>query len=432
MATRISGQAASRQNRARPRTVLGERGTAVPLAFFVLVILLSLSVAFGALSGSEPLIAANHVLSAQARAAADSGLQAVLAAFSHTQHLPADFATTLALAPFVALPGVNAGYKIAVDVDAAGSVAQKANERVVTVVGYAPNDVSPNRAVRALQAVIQRDSLMATINPPAGMALPAGGSVKGEVDARSTAGNWCRAGPPTAAVIADGRHRISTSGSMWGPANDAANENGPDVWHANSTPPPGDFVFANLAFSVHELAALRALAAAHGTLFTAASSVVRFPRPAGGGQGAGSSLPDGVVYVEGNAEIEVHDVTWRGWLIVVPSGSSPGALTFSCFTGCDGARLSMTLNGLVYASDAINVETAASDRQLMITGAVVAMQSGSAPSTINPRTTGDFRVNYDCAVVRSAITGTPTTTGVGLGRQGWYLKEGSYREVSAL
>ncbi len=45
-----------------------EQGIALPMALIALAILASLMVAFAVLSGSEPVIASNHSLSAQARA----------------------------------------------------------------------------------------------------------------------------------------------------------------------------------------------------------------------------------------------------------------------------------------------------------------------------------------------------------------------------
>ena len=61
--------------RLRSRALLSnERGVALPLAMLALVILTVLSLAFMALSKSEPVIAGNQARASAARALAESGL----------------------------------------------------------------------------------------------------------------------------------------------------------------------------------------------------------------------------------------------------------------------------------------------------------------------------------------------------------------------
>jgi Tfp pilus assembly protein PilX len=63
--------------------LLDDRGVALPSAIMTLVLLTSLMLAFAALTTTEPLIASNHLASAQARALAESGVQRALWALSN-------------------------------------------------------------------------------------------------------------------------------------------------------------------------------------------------------------------------------------------------------------------------------------------------------------------------------------------------------------
>src|SRR5262249_13612926 len=147
---------------------LGERGIALPLAVLALMIVVSLTLALSALSAPEPVIASNHLLSVQARLAAESGLHAALVAFSNPHAASTGFAATLAAAPFIRIPNRTAGYRIAISIDGGWTLVEKANERRLTVSGIAAGgdaanpDTASNRAVKTLEAIIRRDSLTST------------------------------------------------------------------------------------------------------------------------------------------------------------------------------------------------------------------------------------------------------------------------------
>jgi hypothetical protein len=279
-----------------------------------------------------------------------------------------------------------------------------------------------------LTATIQRDSVMATFAPPAALVMPAGGSLKGEVDARAAEGA-CGPGSPKAGVVTDPEHGLTVLGSIWGPGNDIPNEPGPDIWQ-RGVAPPSRALLDGLAFTPAELAALRSLATARGTLFSGHPTPKQFGSILTAGGGAPARLPDGLVYVEGDVEIEAYDGTWTGWLVVVPGIRGTGTIRFTCFAPCDAAHRSLTLNGLLYATDTLTVETPATNRSLAINGAVITLQSSLGANTINPRTVGDFRLTFDCDRVRRAFTGTAETTGVEVARRGWSLKRGTFRETS--
>jgi hypothetical protein len=421
--------------------VARERGVALPLAVVTLLMVVSLALVLGALSVTEPVIASNQLLVAQARASAESGLEAALAAFSNTPTLSTAFAATVEAAAFTILPGAGAGYRIAVAVDDGWAVVDKANQRRVTVIGVAAPggapelEASPNRAVVAIEAVIRRDSLLNTLQLPAAATLPTGAAAfTAEVDARAP-GGWCVRHrsplPPLAGVAVGDPAGLSAAGAVWGPGDDIPNQDGRDILQRQAT----DFVFTNHAFTAHELAALKRLALATGTFHRGQPVVFD----------GGTPLPSGraVVFVEGDVEIDAYglDTTWSGWIVAVrPQGiGTGGRITFRCASPCPPGRQQLTINGLLYAEDRLEVATLNANRGVTINGGVITRNLDGVASRIEPRTRADFRINLRCQGnggpqpgVRDAIDGTPDTIGPFNpdGRAGWYVKAGSVREIS--
>lgn len=425
-----------------------ERGVALPLAVLALLIVVSLTLALGAISAPEPVIASNHLLAVRAHAAAESGLEAAMVAFSNPHLLSTSFASTLSAAPLMLIRGTGAGYRIAVSIDTAWTTFEKANQRRITATGIAAvghaadPEASSGQAVKTVEAVIRRDSLMSTLHVPAAVLLSAGGPIKGEIDTRRDASldfePWCvRAGEtvtPLAGAAADGGHTFGNAGLVWGPGDDVPNGEGRDLLHGNASPPP-DFLFTNYAFTPEELAALKALAISTGTFYRASPMVFagHSPLPPGGS----------VVYVEGDLEIEAYgdDATWTGWLVAVgPTGpGSGGRITVRCLPGCSPAWRRLTVNGLLYAEDRFEVSTQGANRAFAVNGAVIARNLGGVSNRIEPERVGDVRINLRCQGdggarrgVRDAIAGTVDTIGAfdPRGRSGWYLKPGSYREIA--
>jgi hypothetical protein len=418
-----------------------ERGIALPLAVVILFIAVSLTLVLGALSVTEPVIASNHLLAAQARVAAESGLEAAIAAFSNTPTLSTMFAATMGAAPFTLLPGTSAGYRIAVSVDPTWTTFEKANQRRIAVAGIAASgeaaepDTAPNRALTTIEAIIRRDSLLNTLLFPAAITLPAGAILKGEVDARPQTA-WCRrhgsAIAPLAGAAVDSARGLSNSGAVWGPGDDAANENGRDILPR----PSSDFLFANQTFTVDELAALKALALSTGTFYRGRPVTFDGRAPLPGAQV--------VLYVEGDVEIEAYgdDTTWTGWIVAVgPHGvGSGGRIAFRCFSPCASTRQQLTINGLLYAEEHLEVSTPDARRSVTINGGVVTRNLDGTASSIDPHTRADFRINLRCQGdggaargARDALEGTPETIGPfdPDRRSGWYVKAGSVREIAA-
>ena len=123
-----------------------------------------------------------------------------------------------------------------------------------------------------------------------------------------------------------------------------------------------------------------------------------------------------------------------------PTGpGSGGRIAFRCLPGCSPAWGRLTVNGLLYAEDRLEVDTQGANRALTVNGAVITRNLGGAPNRIEPERAADVRINLRCQGdgdarrgVRDAIAGTADTIGVfdPRGRSGWFLKPGSYREIA--
>src|SRR5256712_9704721 len=149
-----------------------ESGIAVPMALIVLGLLTTLTLAFLAITVSEPSIAMNQMMNAQARAIAESGLERAIWALSKGETAPG---TTGALADPLPSPvpapydgsqyvALGAGGLIVTVADVATS-----HERVVTSIGYVPNNTNPI-AIKKIQTVVSK---VKSLDPPC--AICAGG-----------------------------------------------------------------------------------------------------------------------------------------------------------------------------------------------------------------------------------------------------------------
>ena len=238
---------------------------------------------------------------------------------------------------------------------------------------------------------------------------------------------------PLTGAAAGGTHPLENSGLVWGPGDGVPNEEGRDLLHRDAAPP--DFLFQNYGFTADELTALKALAISMGTFYQARPMVFAVDSP----------LPPAasVVYVEGDVEIDPYgdDTTWTGWLVAVSPGGpgSGGRIALRCLLGCPPAASHLIVNGLLYAEDRFEVVTLGANRALTVNGAVITRNLSGAPNRIEPERVSDVRINLRCQGdggarrgVRDAIAGTAATVGIfdPQGRSGWYLKPGSYREIT--
>jgi len=152
----------------RTRRLFDERGLAMVIALFSLVILSALMLAFAVLGTSEPVIGNNHARSAQARALAESGLERAFWALSNTtdsnrinQPIGGGAAGVSAPAPYNGSTFISVGSigGFFVTVSNPGTVgvpssfnATNRDQRIVSSVGWAPNSTGPFSARKVIQA----------------------------------------------------------------------------------------------------------------------------------------------------------------------------------------------------------------------------------------------------------------------------------------
>lgn len=386
----------------------GERGMALPMTMIVLTLISTLTLAFMALAASEPVIASNHMASAQARAMAESGIERALWALSMGTTSPS---TTGAVSDPLPSPvpapydgsqyvsvSANGGFVVTIANGAA------ANERLITAVGYVPNNVNPV-AIKKIQLTATR---MKWLDPPC--AICAGGEaptgltteiqIGGAATVRASAASgaqYCAGVMPTSATMSQGS--ISTNGT-------------PDL-----TAPPGGTTqlanqpasaFSSFMFSDADMVMLKEIAKATGTYLQ-------------GSQTFDSPPPNGLIFIDtpsGNpftanspsSDIIMVDVHgnwsqgWNGWLVVAGSVYISG---------------NVTMSGLIYAQNDVTLHGTGTGG---INGAVISTNRMDATSTnIDAQTIGNAPTTYNCNNVRN---------GGGTISQRWFSKPGTFREVA--
>ena len=371
--------------------IRNQRGIALPTAMILMVILMALTFAFANLGTSEPVVARNHAMAAQARAFAESGLERALwAMMSSTQPV---FTSGVAAAPYdgSVLQRLSAwgGYTVRL-IDGAS-----ANEKLVEAVGWAP-DV--NGQLYAARKVQSRFLTVKTMTPPCALCVMGTVEVSGTSDIDARTGH-CTGSTPVGGTMTTGTTTVQGSGKVYGPGD--SNPNHPE--DITQGVPASNFDSSKL--TTDELTVLKSLAQAAGSYYQGNVSFDNSnPMPNGivfvdttNGAAYSASTPDaesGSVSITGNAN-------WSGWLIVNGSLSVSGTVE---------------LRGLVYAMNDFAF-TGTGD----IYGAVITENRKDSSATIvDSSTTGSSRITFDCNAVR---TGNGTIT------NNWVQVLGSYREI---
>jgi hypothetical protein len=371
--------------------IRNERGIALPTAMILMVILMALTFAFANLGTSEPVVARNHAMAAQARAFAESGLERALWAMaSSTQPT---FTSGVAATPYdgTVLQRLSAwgGYTVRI-IDGAS-----ASEKLVEAVGWAP-DV--NGQLYAARKVQSRLLTVKTMTPPCALCVMGTVEVGGSSDIDARTGH-CTGVTPVGGTMTTGTTTTSGSGKIFGPGNNTANESDDTAQSVAASN------FDSSKLTADELAVLKSLAQANGSYYQGA---IEF--------GSSTPIPNGIVFVDtttgapysastpdGEAGVAsiTGNITWSGWLIVNGSISISG---------------NVEMRGLVYA---MNDATFTGNGDIF--GAVITENRKDTSATIvDSSTTGSSRITYDCNAVR---TGNGTIT------NNWVLVLGSYREI---
>ena len=390
----------------RLRLIGNERGMALPMTMIVLTLITTLALAFLALAATEPVIANNHMASAQARAMAESGIERALWALSSgavadplgqpTAAAPYDGAQT----SYVAM-SANGGFTVKIQDGAA------ANERIITAVGYVPNINNPiaKKEIRLTATRFKK------LDPPC--AICAGGEqpitattdiqIGGSAHVRASAASgarFCGDAPlPQAAAMSQGT--INTNGN-------------PEL----TAPPGGQGMIAGVPassfnsfiFTDADMAMLRDMAKAQGTYLQ-------------GSQSFSSPPPNGIVFIDtpsGNpftndspssdiVDVDIHgnwSQGWSGWLIVAGSVRLSG---------------NVAMTGLLYSQNDVILHGTGNSG---FTGAVISTNRMDTTSTrvSDIEDIGNAPITYDCPAVRD---------GGGTISQKWFTKPGTFREVGA-
>ena len=381
---------------------IDQRGAALPLATITLALLASLLISLVMNSATEPIIASNQLLSAQAHALAEAGIERALWAVQRPdapEGLPYPLPNPVP-APYDGSRLI----RLAIGANTAGgfrltvSPGVAPNERQVLSVGWAPSDDAGDlrpKGQRRVTATLWRVRVPAEIAP---CALCAVGDLAlddaATVDARSD----LRCGGKLGAW-SSGAARLAPGAQILGPdGNDVPNE--PGDYHQGQ---PGGTGIA-WTFGAADLLALKRLARARGTYYQGAV-VFDSSNPA----------PEGLVFVDTPTGMAVTDTTpadqiarvelrggaFKGWLVVA------GTLEVS-----GDARL----RGLAYALDGFAYRGTAPGG---IEGQVIAAGLRGGGVSVS-RSGGGTALSFDCAAARDGDGTVPA---------GWRVKAGSYRDA---
>ena len=418
-----------------PKPIQDERGIAFPMAMIVMVILTSLMIAFAVLATSESQIASSQMASAQARALAESGLERALWGLTTGENNPGASGVLALDAGYLLpnpMPPAYNGSQVVLNDPVLGSpigifkvtVANGAiiNEKVVTAIGYVPDAINPI-ATKKITAVVTRlkwiDPVCALCaggeNPPlttTDVQIGGTASVNASTSAEGSvpAGAYCSGVTPLTAVGSSGSVNSNGTPNLYSPAGYTNTAPCPDGASCGMTYPSG------MILTDSDMATLKALAKATGHYYTGAQHWACAPDGT-----CGNPLPNGLVFVDTpsgqplstaspDSDLFQVDITgnwdsgWSGWLVVAGSLRIQG---------------DVKLSGLVYVQNDVVLHGLGSNS---IQGAVVSTNRVDARSTtIDIDDTGNARISYNCPNVRS---------GGGTLSQNWFVKPGSYREIS--
>ena len=378
-----------------------ERGAALPLAAITLALLASLLISLATMSATEPIIASNQLLSAQALALAEAGIERALWAVQRPD--AADGLASPLPDPVPAPYDGNRLIALAVDGFAAGgfrltvSPGAAPNERRVSSVGWAPTDDARDlrpKGQRRIAATLWRVRVPAEIAPCAlcalgDLAVDDAVTVDSRADVRCGGGKM-GAWSSGAATLAPTARVLGSDG------NDVPNEAG-DYQQSQSAGTAGAWTF-----EAADLLALKRLARMRGSYYQGAV-VFDSSNPA----------PEGLVFVDTStgvavtattpadqlARVEIRGGAFKGWLVVA------GTLEISGDARIRG--LAYALDGFAYRGEA----PGGIEGQVVATG----LRGGSASFS---RMGSGSALTFDCAAARDGDGTVPA---------GWRVKAGSYR-----
>jgi len=406
-----------------------ERGIALPMALLALLILSTLVIAFALLATSEPLVATNQKMVAQARAVAESGLEKAIWALNNPTD-PNGLSAMPGASPYDGSTDIailnSSGTQIGV---ARVTVTQgtNTNERNVVSVGWVPTN--PGKAHQKIQATVSK-FLFKVSPPPAALTvageISAGGNVninsRTDVSCGNKDGTWS-----AGATTTGGSATIygADAGANWNVANQSASGMGPAITDTRLNVPTT--AFDPYILKNADMNTLKAYAMKNGTYFTgAAVQGLTF--------NSGRQLPNGIIFIDtvsGNnidynadgtpcagctstsdfASVDIH-----GGFAADPSGIFSGMIVVAGSLAIDG---NVTMHGMVYT---VNDLTYVGTGNGEIDGAVFSQNVRDVSSTtIDTNAGGNAQINYNCNFASNPGGQMP---------QGFSVVPGTYKEVS--
>ena len=399
-----------------------QRGVALPMALLALLILSTLVISFALLATSEPLIATNQKMVAQARAVAESGLEQAIWALNNptdANGLPSPLPGTVP-SPYdgsTAIPISNSsGTQIGVAFVTV-TPGTNLNERNVTTVGWVPTN-TPKAARQKIQATVSR-FIFSGNPPPASLTVQGQINITGNTNIDSRPDQSCGAKDGTWSV---GSTAVGGSGSVYGAdGNNTAGQSAPSgITDVKQNVPTS--AFAPFILKNQDLNSLKAMAKAAGTYYSGAGvSSLTF--------NAGNSLPNGIIFIDTvsglNVDVNGANTTATSDLASVAIHGNAPADPSGIFRGMIIVAGTLSISGdfhgrgMVYA---VNDLTYTGTGTGLIEGAVMSQNIRDISSTtIDTNTGGNSSIVYNC--------GYASNPG-GQMSQGFTVQPGTYKEVS--
>ena len=400
-----------------------QRGVALPMALLALLILSTLVISFALLATSEPLIATNQKLVAQARAVTESGLEQAIWALNNPTDpngLPSPLPGTVP-APFdgsTPIPISVNGTQIGV-VFVTVTNGTNPNERNVAAVGWAPTNAgSGSKAHQKIQATVSRFLFSAT-PPPAALTVQGQINITGNTNIDSRPDQSCGAKDGTWSV---GATTVGGSGDVYGAdGNNTANQSAlSGITDVKQNVPTS--AFAPFLLKNQDLNTLKAMAKSAGTYYSGAGvSSLTF--------NSGNPMPNGIIFIDTVSGLNIDanganttsssdfaNVSIHGNAPADPSGIFRGMIIVAGSLSISG---NFHAQGLVYAvNDLVYTGTGTG----LIEGAVMSQNIRDVSSTsIDTNTGGNSSIIYNC--------GYASNPG-GQMSQGFNVQPGTYKEVS--
>ena len=413
------------------RRLRDERGIALPMALMALLILSTLVIAFSLLASSEPVVATNQKMVAQARSVAESGLERAIWALNNPADpngIPDPLPGT-APAPFdgstgipITVNGTQIGLAFVTVTNGVNP-----NERNVVTVGWVPTNTGTTaKAHQKIQATVSK-FLFRNSPPPAALTVAGEISAGGNVNIDSRTDLSCGAKDGT---WSQGATTSGGSATMYGAdGNNTANQTlsglGGGVTDQRQGVPSS--AFDPYILKNADMNTLKAYAQKNGTYFK--GSAVQ-----GMTFNAGNQLPNGIVFIDtvsGNnidynadgtacagctATTDFASVAIHGGFAADPSGVFSGMIVVAGSLTIAG---NVTMHGMVYT---VNDLTYTGTGNGEIDGAVFSQNARDVSSTtIDTNTGGNAQINYNCNYASNPGGQLP---------QGFSVAPGTYKEVS--